>query len=113
MNDQACLFCRIINGDIPANVVERTQTYMIFRDIAPQAPEHLLIIPLRHTPSLSATQDAALLGEMLAAAGRLGQRVGEGNGFRVVINDGAHGGQAVNHLHLHCLAGRALHWPPG
>ena len=109
-----CLFCKIASGAIPAQVVRRGDGMLAFRDINPQAPVHLLIIPTMHTATLTETLDTALLGRLLAFARDVA--VAEGiatDGYRVVVNTNALGGQTVFHLHLHVLGGRALRWPPG
>jgi histidine triad (HIT) family protein len=112
----ACLFCKIAAGTIPAAVVEQDADFVAFRDIQPQAPVHLLIIPRRHLGSLAEAggADAALLGRMLDLARRLAERERvSASGYRTVINVGKDGGQSVGHLHLHLLGGRGLGWPPG
>ena len=103
-----CIFCRIAAGDVPSRKVHDDDQVMAFHDIAPWAPVHLLIIPKTHIPSLVETdpqQHAALLGRMLALAPQLARAQGVTNGFRVVINTGADGGQEVPHLHLHVIGG--------
>ena len=116
MSDSECLFCRIAEGAIPADVIHESERLVAFRDINPQAPLHLLIIPKEHIASLEET-DAGhrdLLGEILLLAGDLArtESVAE-SGYRCVINTGDEGGQTVHHLHLHLLAGRSMGWPPG
>ena len=109
-----CLFCRIVRGEIPAAVVAENESAIAFRDIGPQAPVHVLVIPRAHLGSLNDAADAPLLGELLAFAKRVASSEGVADsGYRVVINTGADGGQSVGHLHLHVLGGRALKWPPG
>lgn len=109
-----CLFCKIIAGEIPATVVLSNDTTVAFRDINPQAPTHILVIPTEHLASLDATKDDRLLGRMLAFARDLARERGLAErGYRVVVNTNADGGQTVFHLHLHILGGRAMHWPPG
>ena len=109
-----CLFCRIASGAIPAQVVRRAADMLAFRDVNPQAPVHLLVIPTTHSPNLTETSDTQLLGRLLAFARDVAVAEGIGDsGYRVVINTNAQGGQTVFHLHLHVLGGRALHWPPG
>lgn len=110
------LFTRIINGEIPANVVYRDERLIAIRDINPQAPAHILIIPIKPLPSLAEAgpEDAALLGELLLAARRVAEQEGLArSGYRLVVNTGRHGGQTVPHLHLHLLGGRPMTWPPG
>jgi histidine triad (HIT) family protein len=109
-----CLFCRIAAGEIPATVVRRSPTMLAFRDINPQAPVHLLVIPTRHVASLDESEDAALLGELLGFARDVAREAGlAGPGYRVVVNTNDDGGQTVAHLHAHILGGRRLTWPPG
>ncbi len=114
MND--CLFCRIASGEIPSDKVYEDELVLAFRDIDPQAPVHVLIIPKKHIASVSAltAQDDATLAAMFAAARSIAATLGiaEG-GYRVVSNVGADAGQSVPHLHLHLLGGRSLAWPPG
>lgn len=113
MND-SCPFCRIVRGEIPATEVYRTPTLVAIRDIGPQAPTHVLVIPTEHVASLNDAEDGSLLGELLLAARDIArkERV-DVRGYRVVINTNADGGQSVGHLHLHLLGGRAMDWPPG
>lgn len=113
-----CLFCRIVAGAIPARIIEHEPGYLVFADIHPQAPTHLLVVPTRHIPCVSAHDAISELGELVAAAARLGRRLGypsehEPGGFRLVMNEGPEGGQTVDHLHVHVLAGRRFAWPPG
>lgn len=111
----SCLFCKIadkkINGDF---VYEDEQCYVI-RDINPQAPTHMLIIPRTHLASIAHAKenDQALLGHLFSKAALLAQKENLNNGFRLVVNTGEEGGQTVGHLHIHMLAGRPLIWPPG
>jgi histidine triad (HIT) family protein len=110
-----CIFCRIVRGEIPAQEVARTDEALAFRDLNPQAPTHILVVPLRHAANLGdfvAAAERDEVGHVLALASRLGREASP-NGYRVVVNEGADGGQTVHHLHLHVLAGRAMHWPPG
>jgi histidine triad (HIT) family protein len=109
-----CLFCRIVAGEIPATEVYRTPTLVAIRDIGPQAPTHVLVIPRQHVESLNAVEDSGLLGDLLLAAREVArmERV-DARGYRVVINTNAEAGQSVAHLHLHVLGGRAMGWPPG
>lgn len=111
-----CIFCKIVAGEIPAQIVYETEDLLVFRDITPQAPTHLLAIPRRHLASLAAAQDGdgTLLGQLLLACRTAAQEAGlDEGGYRVVTNIGEDGGQAVHHLHLHVLGGRAMGWPPG
>jgi histidine triad (HIT) family protein len=114
MPESTCLFCRIVRGEVPAAVVAETDTALAFRDVNPQAPLHVLVIPKRHVASLGAADDAAAVGELSLMAARVARDAGFGDsGFRTVVNTGGDAGQTVHHLHLHVLAGRALGWPPG
>jgi histidine triad (HIT) family protein len=110
-----CLFCKIVDGEIPAKLVHEDDDVVAFEDIHPQAPVHLLIIPRRHIASLNdATDaDAELLGRVVLVARRLAQARGVATGYRLINNCGASAGQSVFHLHVHLLAGRAMQWPPG
>ncbi|MCE9602070.1 MAG: histidine triad nucleotide-binding protein [Gemmatimonadetes bacterium] len=109
-----CLFCRIVRGEIPAAKVAETDECLAFRDIAPQAPVHVLIIPRKHFGSLDEVPDASVVGAMSMLAQQVARSEGiAAAGYRCVINTGAHGGQTVGHLHMHLLGGRAHGWPPG
>jgi len=109
-----CLFCKIASGAIPATVVKRDQYFVAFTDINPQAPTHVLVIPIEHVGSLDAARDVAALGRLLGFARELAREAGIAErGYRVVINTNADGGQTVYHLHLHLLGGRFMTWPPG
>ena len=109
-----CLFCKIAGGEIPAKVVKRDGRLLAFRDINPQAPTHILIIPTEHVASLNDAKDEGLLGEILVFAGTLAREEGIAQrGYRVVVNTNADGGQTVFHLHAHLLGGRRMTWPPG
>ncbi|HEV7387076.1 MAG TPA: histidine triad nucleotide-binding protein [Gemmatimonadaceae bacterium] len=110
----ACLFCRIARGEIPAKLVVNNKEIAAFRDISPQAPTHILIIPKKHIASLDDVNDSALLGQMMAMAAALARQEGIAKtGYRTVINTGKDGGQSVDHLHIHLLGGRQMTWPPG
>jgi histidine triad (HIT) family protein len=108
-----CLFCKIADGAIPAKKGFEDEHAFAILDIRPQAPVHVLVIPKKHVGSLAAADDKALLGHLLHAARSVAEEQKLGNGYRVVINTGPNGGQTVDHLHLHVLGGRAMHWPPG
>lgn len=116
MTNPDCLLCRIVAGEIPADVVHRTEDLLAFRDISPQAPVHILVIPTEHITSLEVALDdhQGVLGEMMLAARDIARAedVAEA-GYRTVMNTGDDGGQTVRHMHLHLLGGRALTWPPG
>jgi histidine triad (HIT) family protein len=109
------IFSKIIRKEIPADIVYEDDLTIAFRDIAPQAPVHILIIPKKPIPQLAAaeSEDHALMGHLLLTAKRVAQQLGLDNGYRLVINNGVDGGQTVDHLHLHILGGRPLKWPPG
>jgi histidine triad (HIT) family protein len=110
----ACLFCRIARGEIPAKMIVNNKEIAAFRDISPQAPTHILIIPKKHIASLDDANDPNLLGQMLAMAAALARQEGIAKtGYRTVINTGKDGGQSVDHLHIHLLGGRQMTWPPG
>ena len=116
MSDIDCLFCKIIAGDIPAEFVHQDDRCVAIRDLNPQAPTHVLVIPLAHMDSLdeASQRDEALLGHLLRIAARMANDAGHGEtGYRTVINTGAGAGQSVLHLHLHLLGGRPMNWPPG
>jgi histidine triad (HIT) family protein len=109
-----CLFCKIASGEVSANVVSQDEQFVAFRDITPQAPTHILVIPRDHVATLNDVGDGALLGSLLAHARDVARREGLGErGYRVVINTNAEAGQTVFHLHAHVLGGRAMRWPPG
>jgi histidine triad (HIT) family protein len=111
------IFSKIISKEIPANIVYESDTILAFKDINPQAPVHILIIPKIEIPKvtdLSGTEHASLLGEMIDAANQIAKDLSiADDGFRLVFNCGNNGGQDVYHLHLHLLGGRKMNWPPG
>ncbi len=109
------LFTKIIAREIPADIVYEDDLCLAFKDIAPQAPTHVLIIPKEPIESIDAFEEdqTALAGHLMLACKRVANELGLGNGYRVVINNGDDGGQEVDHVHLHLLAGRKLTWPPG
>ena len=109
------LFGKIIRREIPADIVYEDELCLAFRDINPQAPVHVLVIPKKEIDRLSGAtaEDQALLGHMMLAAGKIARQLGVGDAFRLVVNNGEEAGQSVFHLHLHILAGRKLRWPPG
>ncbi|MBA3369521.1 MAG: histidine triad nucleotide-binding protein [Geodermatophilaceae bacterium] len=116
MTEPDCLFCKIVAGDIPADVVHETAATLAFRDLQPQAPVHVLVIPKQHQPTAGALvqTDPTVLAEVIAAARDVA--VSEGvsdSGYRLVINTGADAHQSVFHVHVHVLGGRAMGWPPG
>ena len=111
-----CIFCKIVAGEIPSTVVYETDEILAFRDINPQAPTHVVMIPKAHHPDVAslADREPALAGALLAAAGEVARQEGVAeSGYRVVFNTGPEAGQSVFHVHLHLLGGRAIAWPPG
>jgi histidine triad (HIT) family protein len=110
-----CIFCKIIQGQIPSTPLFQDEFGYAFADINPKAPTHVLIVPREHIPSLDeANRDhQALLGHLLLAAASIAREKGLKDGYRIVVNTGDDGGQTVDHLHLHLLGGRMLTWPPG
>ena len=116
VSESDCLFCRIVDGEIPARFVHRDERVVAFHDVNPQAPVHVLVVPVRHVTSLGTltADDAELLAAMVEVIQIVTRQtqIAE-SGFRTVANTGADGGQTVDHLHLHVLGGRRLTWPPG
>lgn len=109
-----CLFCRIIRREIPATLVAENEHAIAFRDINPQAPVHVVVIPREHVPSLNEARDAAALGHLSLLAAEVAQREGLAErGYRTVVNTNRDAGQTVFHVHLHLLGGRPMGWPPG
>lgn len=111
-----CLFCRIVAGEIPSTVVYQDEHLFAFRDVNPQAPAHVLIVPKRHVATLNdlTAADDGLVGEMVRRSGLIARELGHADsGYRTVFNCNAAAGQTVFHVHLHLLAGRNLGWPPG
>jgi len=115
MSDEAtCLFCKIVRKEIPAKIVHETADTLAFRDINPQAPQHILVIPKRHIANLNTLDDPSVVARLTDAARAIASQEGfADNGYRAVINTLADGGQTVDHLHVHVLAGRQMTWPPG
>lgn len=116
MSEPDCLFCRLVANEIPADLIEQDAQAIVIRDINPQAPIHLLVIPREHLESLddASQKDELLLGHLLRVGARVANAAGLAEeGYRTVINTGAGAGQSVFHLHLHVLGGRPLNWPPG
>ena len=109
------IFSKIIRREIPADIVYEDNLVLAFKDVNPQAPTHILVIPKKSIPRLSesATEDTELMGYLLMTAKKVAEQAHLTNGYRVVINNGADGGQTVDHLHLHILGSRSLGWPPG
>ena len=111
-----CIFCRIVAGEIPAQLAHQDDLAVAFHDIAPQAPVHVLVVPRRHVADVLEAERAApgLGAHLLSVAAKLAPKLGvAASGFRLVFNTGDDGGQSVHHLHLHLLGGRELGWPPG
>jgi histidine triad (HIT) family protein len=116
MTDPNCLFCRIVRGEVPADIVHQDDLVVAFRDINPKAPTHILLIPRRHIASAAdlTEAEAELLGRLFAVAANLARDEGiTERGFRLVTNAGPGAGQSVDHLHFHLLGGRSMSWPPG
>ena len=116
MTEENCLFCRIVVGEIPADIVHQDDRSVVIRDLNPQAPVHLLVIPREHIDSLddASQKDEGLLGHLLRVAAKVANAEGLGEaGYRTVINNGAGAGQSVFHVHVHVLGGRPMNWPPG
>ena len=116
MSEPGCLFCRIVANEIPADLIQQDDWSIVIRDVNPQAPIHLLVIPREHIESLddASQKEEALLGHLLRVGARVANAAGLAeDGYRTVINTGAGAGQSVFHLHLHVLGGRPLQWPPG
>ena len=115
-SDPACLFCRIVAGSVPATKVHDDDLVIAFRDIAPRAPTHILLVPRDHIASAAdlTESDGPMLGRLFAVAADLARSEGMADaGYRLVSNVGRWGGQSVDHLHVHLLGGRAFEWPPG
>ncbi|MBE8190305.1 MAG: histidine triad nucleotide-binding protein [Candidatus Thioglobus sp.] len=111
-----CLFCKIISGEIAADIIYQDDFVLAFNDISAQAPQHFLVIPKKHIATLNDTngEDAELLGKLNLTASKLAQQFDFARaGYRLVMNCNEQGGQSVYHIHLHCLGGRQLNWPPG
>jgi histidine triad (HIT) family protein len=116
MTDTDCLFCKIISGAIPAELLHQDEQCIVIRDINPQAPKHVLVIPREHLESLdeASQKDEAMLGHLLRVGARMANDEGlSESGYRTVVNTGAGAGQSVFHLHVHVLGGRTMNWPPG
>lgn len=116
MSESSCLFCQIVAGEVPAELLHQDELCLVIRDINPQAPTHFLVIPREHLESLdeASRQDESMLGHLLRVAARQANEQGLAeSGYRTVINTGAGAGQSVFHLHVHVLGGRPMNWPPG
>jgi histidine triad (HIT) family protein len=111
---ESCIFCKIINKEIPSSLVYEDDLVFAFNDIAPQAPVHILVVPKVHSTSFTDLSDYSIVGHIYQVIGKLAkERKLDLSGFRVVVNHGRAAGQAVPHLHYHLLGGRDLNWPPG
>jgi len=110
-----CLFCTFVSREVEPDVVHETETTLAFRDIDPQAPTHVLVIPKEHSPTIAdlAGRAPTVVADLAAAAGAVAEQEGLGEGWRLVFNTGAHAGQTVFHVHGHVLGGRPMSWPPG
>ena len=111
-----CVFCKLAKGEINSDIIYKDDEVIAFRDIHPQAPHHILVIPRRHIATLNdaSPEDANLMGKLTLTAQQVAKELGVAeDGYRLVMNCNGHGGQTVFHIHLHMLAGRSLHWPPG
>ncbi|HEY4131004.1 MAG TPA: histidine triad nucleotide-binding protein [Gemmatimonadaceae bacterium] len=109
-----CLFCKIVRGEIPATIVFQNDRVVAFRDIKPEAPTHILIVPREHIPSMNEANDAAMIGDLALTAAQLAKTEGIAeSGYRTVMNTNRDAGQTVFHLHMHLLGGRSMAWPPG
>jgi histidine triad (HIT) family protein len=113
--DPDCIFCKIVAGDIPGDVVRRSDTTVAFRDLNPAAPTHVLVVPVDHQTDAAATAAAspATLADLVATAAAIAEDEGLGDSYRLVFNTGPGAGQTVFHTHLHVLCGRPMTWPPG
>jgi len=112
----SCLFCKIINREIPAKIVAENDHALAFADVNPQAPKHFLVIPKKHITGIheAAADDVEMLGQVMLTARQVAESEGLAtSGYRLVVNNGADAGQSVHHLHVHVLGGRPLAWPPG
>ncbi len=111
-----CIFCKIASGEVSAKIVHQNDHVVVFRDLNPQAPVHVLVIPKKHIENLSSSEetDLSMMREIFSAILKVTKDEKlSADGFRVVANDGKNGGQTVNHLHFHVLGGRPMSWPPG
>jgi histidine triad (HIT) family protein len=111
-----CLFCKLAKGEINSDILYEDDEVIAFRDIHPQAPQHILVIPRRHIATLNdaGPADTALMGKLILTAQQVAKELDVAeDGYRLVMNCNGHGGQTVFHIHLHLLAGRSMHWPPG
>ncbi|MDF1643652.1 MAG: histidine triad nucleotide-binding protein [Pseudomonadales bacterium] len=112
----SCIFCKIVAGEIPAQILYQDDDVLCFRDVAPQAPTHMLVIPKKHISSIAELEssDINLAGKILVTATQMAKEQGiSESGYRVAMNCGEEGGQTVDHIHMHILGGRQMGWPPG
>ncbi len=109
-----CIFCKIVNKEIPASIVYEDEKVLVFNDINPQAPLHMLAIPKEHVSGIAEIKDASIVGYLFEIMNKLARENGlTESGYRIVVNNGRDAGQAVDHLHFHLLGGRPMQWPPG
>ena len=109
-----CIFCSIISEDIPAEVLYSDEKVLAFRDVNAQAPEHFLVIPKEHISTANDVTDESIMGRLMITASNVAKELGFAEqGYRLVMNCNSDGGQTVSHIHLHCLGGRQMTWPPG
>ena len=115
LRDEDCLFCKIVAGDIPAEIVHETETTVAFRDVAPQMPVHVLVVPRHHhrTAAVLARDEPGTAADLLTAAHAVAEKESIAGGYRLVFNTEAGAGQVVFHVHLHVMGGRPMGWPPG
>ncbi len=113
MVENSCIFCRIISGQLASNIIWQDDLAIAIRDLNPQAPSHVLIIPKQHLVDITECKDSVLLGSLFQRAALIASKERLTNGFRLVVNTASDGGQTVNHLHIHLLGGRTMGWPPG
>ena len=109
-----CIFCSIISGDISAEILYSDEKVIAFRDVNAQAPEHFLVIPKEHIATANDANDESIMGRLIISAANVAKELGFAEqGYRLVMNCNSDGGQTVSHIHLHCLGGRQMTWPPG
>ncbi|EFM39003.1 scavenger mRNA decapping enzyme [Peptostreptococcaceae bacterium AS15] len=108
-----CIFCKIVNGEIPSKIVYEDDNVLAFNDIDPQAPVHIVVIPKKHFANILELNDSTILNAIFDSIRKIADEQKMEKGFRIVCNTGSDGGQTVDHLHFHILAGRNLQWPPG
>lgn len=112
-SDPNCLFCKIVKKEINSNIVHEDEDFVAFRDINPQSPTHVLVIPKEHVKNIAEAADAEALGRLFQKACEVARLEKLDQGFRLVVNTGDDGGQTVHHVHVHVMGGRSLKWPPG